>query len=71
MVTEAGTIEETLVLVGHRISAPIRVRLVVLDAEEDLDGGPDVLDELGCGHLVELRPFLHKLLVGQFGNLSR
>ena len=44
MVTEAGTIEETLVLVGHRISAPIRVRLVVLDAEEDLDGGPDVLN---------------------------
>ena len=71
MVTEAGTIEETLVLVGHRISAPIRVRLVVLDAEEDLDGGSDVPDELGCGHLGELRPFLHKLLVGQFGNLSR
>ena len=37
MVTEASTIEETLVLVGHWISAPIRVRLVVLDAEEDLD----------------------------------
>ena len=57
MVTEAGAIEEALVLVGF--SAPIRVRLVVLDAEEDLDRGPDVLNELGCGHLVELRPFIH------------
>lgn len=50
MVTEAGTIEETLVLVGHRISAPTSVCLVVLDAEKHLDGGPDVLDELGRGH---------------------
>ena len=59
MVAEAGAVEEALVLVGHRISAPISIRLVVLDAEEDLDRGPDVLNELGCGHLVELRPFVH------------
>ena len=59
MVTEAGAIEEALVLVGHRISAHIRVRLVVLDAKEDLDRGPDVLNELRCRHLVEVRPFIH------------
>ena len=64
MVTEAGTIEETFVLVDHEISAPICVRLVVLNAEENLDRGPDVFNELGCGHLIELRPFLYKLLVG-------
>ena len=52
------------------MSAIVSVRLVIFDAQEDLNRGPNVFDQLSRGYLGQLSSLLHQLLIGQFLNLK-
>ena len=70
MVAQACPICHAIVLHDQRVHVSTTcVMLVIFDAKEDLNAGPDVFDKFCGGDLTKFLPFLYQLVICQFLDL--